>query len=526
MESTRIIGLRQFLKAKELFQMADTKIESPEIDFGHAWIDMSNTTVRLADGRLAHTCKPARGYSFAAGTTDGPGAFDFIQGDNSTGNPFWNFVRNFIAKPTPEQIQCHLPKPILLDTGETKLPYPWEPTIVDIQILRMGDVLILGVPGEFTTMSGRRLRRAVKDVFVKSGVIAEENIKVVIAGLSNSYSGYTATFEEYQVQRYEGASTIYGPHALEAYIQEFQRIALQMASKSSTNPIKIDLPAPSHNAAQGPADFSDKLLTFLPPVVFDSVPILKKFGQVVFNVRERYNPGEMVQATFYSGHPRNMATDASKQLEHTFMAVEKYIGPSVETVRSLAVQWTRNHVPASNFPVTVHIRASEDARSLSIVVEKVSKVKTLVMQTDELEENRVVEEQATLGAWLAVLINGELQIVNTEVRSTLENAMPLWSIVRDDNDWDTRFHWWKKVVGLSSISYARLEWDIGVLPTQADGLIDTDMELLAQEPMDGSYRLHYYGADKNPLGRIREHEGVSEVFTVGDGNWIRSFALE
>ena len=26
------------------------------------------------------TCKPAMGYSFAAGTTDGPGAFDFTQG--------------------------------------------------------------------------------------------------------------------------------------------------------------------------------------------------------------------------------------------------------------------------------------------------------------------------------------------------------------------------------------------------------------------------------------------------------------
>ena len=26
------------------------------------------------------TCKPALGYSFAAGTTDGPGAFDFKQG--------------------------------------------------------------------------------------------------------------------------------------------------------------------------------------------------------------------------------------------------------------------------------------------------------------------------------------------------------------------------------------------------------------------------------------------------------------
>ncbi len=42
---------------------------------------------------------------------------------------------------------------------------------------------------------------------------------VVIAGLTNTYASYIATYEEYQVQRYEGASTIFGPHTLDAYIQ-------------------------------------------------------------------------------------------------------------------------------------------------------------------------------------------------------------------------------------------------------------------------------------------------------------------
>lgn len=56
------------------------------------------------------------GYSFAAGTTDGPGDFDFTQGTNTT-NKFWNFVSQFISKPTKEQIDCQAPKPILLNTG-------------------------------------------------------------------------------------------------------------------------------------------------------------------------------------------------------------------------------------------------------------------------------------------------------------------------------------------------------------------------------------------------------------------------
>ena len=44
-------------------------------------------------------------------------------------------------------------------------------------------------------------------------------MELVIAGLTNTYSSYVTTFEEYGVQRYEGASTIYGPHTLDAYIQ-------------------------------------------------------------------------------------------------------------------------------------------------------------------------------------------------------------------------------------------------------------------------------------------------------------------
>lgn len=38
-----------------------------------------------------------------------------------------------------------------------------QPSIVDVQILRVGQLVILAVPGELTTMSGRRLREAIYD---------------------------------------------------------------------------------------------------------------------------------------------------------------------------------------------------------------------------------------------------------------------------------------------------------------------------------------------------------------------------
>lgn len=59
---------------------------------------------------------------------------------------------------------------------------------------------------EFTTMAGRRLRDAVKTVL--SSGSKGENLHVVIAGLTNSYSQYVTTFKEYEVQRYEVSSCL------------------------------------------------------------------------------------------------------------------------------------------------------------------------------------------------------------------------------------------------------------------------------------------------------------------------------
>lgn len=56
-------------------------------------------------------------------------------------------------------------------------------------------------------MAGRRLRDAVKTVLTSSGEFGS-NVHVVLAGLTNTYSQYITTFEEYQVQRYE-VSTFY-----------------------------------------------------------------------------------------------------------------------------------------------------------------------------------------------------------------------------------------------------------------------------------------------------------------------------
>ena len=59
-------------------------------------------------------------------------------------------VRNLIRAPTQQQIDCHAPKPILLNTGELNQPYQWQPKVVPVQIFRVGQLFILAAPGEFT----------------------------------------------------------------------------------------------------------------------------------------------------------------------------------------------------------------------------------------------------------------------------------------------------------------------------------------------------------------------------------------
>eukprot|EP00117_Sycon_ciliatum_P000562 scpid53224/ scgid6579/ Neutral ceramidase B; Acylsphingosine deacylase 2B; N-acylsphingosine amidohydrolase 2B len=312
MDSTRIIATLQYEKAKELYDGAKTVLTGP-IDYRHSYVQISNQTVDF-NGTMAHTCKPAMGYSFAAGTTDGPGAFNFKQG-TVDGNPFWNAISHLLADPTPEQVACHHPKPILLDTGEMNVPFPWQPHVVDIQLLRLGQLLIAAVPGEFTTMSGRRLRNALKKLVVSMGW--SEDTTVVIAGLSGTYSDYITTYEEYQDQRYEAGSTTYGPHTLAAYIQNYERLATDMIKG-----------APSATEAQPAINrHALDLYNYPLPVIWDSAPIGSCVGCVSEDAKATYTAGEVVQVQFHAGNPRNnLLTD------QTFLTVEQQVSDDKWTV--------------------------------------------------------------------------------------------------------------------------------------------------------------------------------------------------
>lgn len=312
-ESTRILGERQAKFARKLFDRAEgaaivrASVDGP-IKSAHVYRDMSKLKVNLDDGTTVMTCKPALGYSFAAGTTDGPGAFDFIQSEKTT-NPFWEFLRNFLRKPSEDLKACQHPKPVLLPTGEMNEPYPWHPVVMPISIFQIGyQLAIINVPSEFTTMAGRRLRNAVRAKLIEGGGFDPKNGVVVIAGLANEYSSYVTTYEEYQVQRYEAASTLYGPYTHAGYVQE----AVHLADALS-NGVQPD-------QGPNPANLMQHQVSLLPNPLPDTAPIGTAFGSVKSDVDTKYTltPDLVISATFWSANARN-----NMRLGGTYLTVER-----------------------------------------------------------------------------------------------------------------------------------------------------------------------------------------------------------
>ncbi|ESK90041.1 neutral ceramidase precursor [Moniliophthora roreri MCA 2997] len=322
-ESNRLIGQAQFQGAQTIMN-GNLSPVSGAVRSVHVYMNMANHTFTLPNGTTARTCPAALGFSFAGGTTDGPGAFDFVQGDNSSQpqNPFWEIVKGVVTPfPSAEQKACQDPKPILLNSGYAHTPYEWSPSTVDIQILRAGNFVMLIMPGELTTMAGRRIRESIRAKLISSGIIGS-NAYVVVAGPANTYGHYVTTREEYGVQRYEGASTIFGQYTLEAYIDKYSSLLPFIANNRASG-------NPTSDAA--PAEQTSKAISLQTPVILDNPPIGKKFGDVLTDVRTSspYRVGETVNVQFVGANPRS-----NLRLEGTFLSVEQQVSGQWKAVRS------------------------------------------------------------------------------------------------------------------------------------------------------------------------------------------------
>lgn len=336
-DSTRIIAEQQNDFAESLWNEATEELTGP-VDVRHTWVDMTNLTFTSTTGETLSTCGAAFGYAFAAGTTDGPGAFDFKQSTTSS-NPFWNAISHVLSKPTEEETKCHSPKPILLNLEGITFPYPWASEVLPLQVVRLGRLFMLSVPSELTTMAGRRLREAATR-FIRDGKIVDDPI-VVISGLSNEYADYTTTYEEYQEQRYEAASTAYGPNELEAFISQFKRIIADMAAGRPSD----SLPPPD--------TYLDKQMSLRPGVIYDAVGIGHHFGDVTSQPPTTVTQGDVVSVSFRSANPRN-----NLRTEDTFLTVESLGSNGTWSVVAVDGDWSTKFIWSRPSSISSHSTAT------------------------------------------------------------------------------------------------------------------------------------------------------------------------
>jgi neutral ceramidase len=304
-ESTAIIGSRQLDVARALFETAEERLTGP-VDYRRLYVDMSNLAVddAFTGAGAQTTCPSAYGYSFAGGSTeDGGGHFLFKEG--MTESRFYlDFLIGFLTgapEPTQAVIDCQGPKPILFETG-TGDP-SLQSQIRSIGIARIGQLVIVTVPAEVTTMAARRIKETVR------AELGEWASHIVIAGYVNGYAGYVTTPEEYRVQQYEGGHTLHGEWTLPAYQQTVSQLAAALEGGRAISDDVI------YDDWRGKAPE-----TALHDGSVDGLLEGAAFGDALPNQQTAYAPGDVIIAEFRSGNPT-----ANHAALRNFLTIEQQV---------------------------------------------------------------------------------------------------------------------------------------------------------------------------------------------------------
>lgn len=254
-ESARWNGRLQADEALRVLDLAAAaSAKRQRLNYAHAFVDLAEVAIdpKFVAGRKGLRTSPAEiGMAMFFGTEEGPGLprqLRFLQRWAAKGRPFLRGNHGESARdrsqvekvawiesgrrrilgierlrklPLPWRLHAALNLVRELDRDEAD-PKPWTPNVLPVQLFVVGELAIAAVPGEFTTVAGRRLRESVRRALAVK--------HVALAGYANAYAGYVTTPEEYSVQDYEGASTHFGKWTLPAWQTEFDRLAQRLLS--------------------------------------------------------------------------------------------------------------------------------------------------------------------------------------------------------------------------------------------------------------------------------------------------------
>ena len=290
-ENTRIIGLRQYEAARKLLSENGTRIAGP-LDSRLIHVDLGAIDVRpefTPDGKPHRTSRPMFAASQLAGTEEGEGFPGFRQGMN---NPVWQGISRVAYRLNPALCDAQDPKGIVAPASLTNRVTDFIQECVPVQLVRIGQLYLIGIPGEVTIVAGLRLRRTV------AAIVGADLDDVLVVGYCNAYIHYVTTPEEYLEQRYEGGSTLFGRWQLPA----LQQIATELATAMRDG----------HPAPAGARPTMAAPRSWLRATAPDKAT---NPGAVHKHPRGSYAPGETVRVEFVSAYPNNNLRRGGTYLE-------------------------------------------------------------------------------------------------------------------------------------------------------------------------------------------------------------------
>ncbi|MCF8464801.1 MAG: neutral/alkaline non-lysosomal ceramidase N-terminal domain-containing protein [Flavobacteriales bacterium] len=278
-ESAKYNGEIQFEHAHQLFKQAKSQEGIPtRLDYVMTYVDFRKVIVakEFACGQENPRTGPAcHGVSFFEGTVEGPGmapavgalARTLIRAQKVYDLAAAPFKTKEKADRIYEKYHTQGPKDILIEADDRRIlgsrdiknlvvpgwadpaigqfkrfhangslgDKPWIQQILPIQIIILGNLALAGIPAEITTIAGKRLEDTLLEVLADRGVT-----EVICSTYSNAYCGYITTFEEYQLQLYEGGHTVFGQHFLGAIQTKFKQLAMEMLKPESERSVVED----------------------------------------------------------------------------------------------------------------------------------------------------------------------------------------------------------------------------------------------------------------------------------------------
>jgi neutral ceramidase len=263
-ENARIHGEFQFDLARRLYEKAaDAPPRPVQVDAVAGYFDLSATVCEpeFTDGEPGCRTGPGvYGITFFTGTAEGGGVSQAV----------FQVAKSLALLAVPRDLAVQGKKIALIETVNHQIlgtqnyqtllglaagvhPYikllkqwadkgiigakPLAPQVLPVQLAVLGGIGLAALPGEPTTVAGRRIRRTLLPRLADLGIDT-----VVVGGYANGFGGYITTHEEYEVQRYEGGHTLYGKWTCAAYQTILCRLAeaLHTQERSPLTPHRPD----------------------------------------------------------------------------------------------------------------------------------------------------------------------------------------------------------------------------------------------------------------------------------------------